>query len=216
MKFPSFCRTVGAVSTIALFSILAAPAGAQSQPNGLPNDGSTPQEKAETAQLNNDISAGNAMADQKANAENEQYQDEQQQYQQQQQQYQNQKQIYENQQAGYQDRRAAYEALRARYARERAAYHRALWPDRYAYWLEPAPDSTVIGERVELLSGSNVGTVVDVAYTPGGRIEALLVRLDNDKLVWLDSTDVRYNRDDRVIMTDLDSRDLHQMADERF
>ena len=40
--------------------------------------------------------------------------------------------------------------------------------------------------------------------------------LDSDKVVWIDGQDVRYDRADGVVMTDLDRSDLHQMADERL
>ena len=72
------------------------------------------------------------------------------------------------------------------------------------------------GERVQLLSGSRVGTVIDTAHAPDGNVEALLVRLDNDKIVWIDAADIRYNRADGVLMTDLEAGDLHHMADERL
>ena len=42
------------------------------------------------------------------------------------------------------------------------------------------------------------------------------MRLDNDKLVWIDSGDVRYHRADGVVMTSLDRRDLYHMADQRL
>jgi hypothetical protein len=40
--------------------------------------------------------------------------------------------------------------------------------------------------------------------------------LDNDKIVWIDSADIRYNRADGIVMTNLDAADLHHMADERL
>ena len=54
------------------------------------------------------------------------------------------------------------------------------------------------------------------AHAANGDIEALLVRLDNDKVVWIDSQDVRFNRADGVVMTDLRFDDLRHMADERL
>ena len=67
-----------------------------------------------------------------------------------------------------------------------------------------------------LLSGNRVGTVIDTAHAPNGNVEALLVRLDNDKIVWIDTGDVRYNRADGIVMTNLDASDLRHMADERL
>ena len=49
-----------------------------------------------------------------------------------------------------------------------------------------------------------------------GNVEALLVRLDSGKMVWIDAPDIRYNRADGMVMTDLQPSDLHQMADERL
>ena len=83
-------------------------------------------------------------------------------------------------------------------------------------WVIVERDANLIGERVELLSGSRVGTVIDSAHAPNGNVEALLVQLDNDKIVWIDSADVRYNRADGIMMTDLEVGDLHHMADERL
>jgi hypothetical protein len=181
--------------------------------NGMPTTHSTPAEQAETAQINKQVGANNAAADAQANAQadanNAQYQAQQQQYQ---------NQLQQNQAARqeYRDRTAAYQSLRARYAAERAAYHRGIWPDRYVKWVIVERDAKLIGERVELINGNRVGTVIDTAHTPSGNVEALLVRLDNDKIVWIDSADVRYNRTDGIVMTNLDAGDLHHMADERL
>ena len=43
----------------------------------------------------------------------------------------------------------------------------------------------------------------DVAHAqwPG---RGLLVQLDNDKVVWIDRTDIRYDRADGIVMTNLD------------
>jgi hypothetical protein len=192
------------------------PSGDRVDANGMPTTHSTPEEKAQTATINNQVAASNAAADAQADANNSNYQAQQQQYQGQQQQYQNQLQQNQSQQERYRDRTAAYEELRTRYAAERAAYHRGIWPDRYVKWVIVERDANLIGERVELLSGSRVGTVIDTANTPSGNVEALLVRLDNDKIVWIDTADVRYNRADGIVMTNLESSDLHRMADQRL
>jgi len=204
---------LAAASGLALSAFLAAsPAFAQNgrtDANGMPTDHSTPAEAAETARINNSVAAGNQAIDAQTNANNAQYQAQQQQYQQQLQQH-------RAQQEQYQDKTARYNALRARYAAERAAYHRGVWPDRYSKWVIVERDANLIGERVELITGNRVGTVIDTAHRPNGNVEALLVKLDNDKIVWIDTNDVRYNRADGIVMTNLDSSDLHHMADERL
>jgi len=183
--------------------------------NGMPTTHSTPAEQAQTAQINKEAAVEAAATDAKTDTKDAQYQAQQQQYQQQQQQYQDQLAHNQAQQENYRDRAAAYEGLRARYAAERAAYHRGLWPDRER-WVIVERGDNLVGERVQLLSGNRVGTVIDTAHASDGAIQALLVRLDSDKVVWIDSGDIRYNRADGVLMTNLDSADLRHMADERL
>jgi hypothetical protein len=198
--------------------VVAQPAanGERVDANGMPTTHSTPAEKAETAAINNQVAAANAAADAQADADKAKSQEQQQAYQSQQQQYRSQLEQNHQQQEQYRDRTAAYESLRARFAAERAAYHRGVWPDRYEKWVIVERDANLIGERVELISGNRVGTVIDTAHRPNGNVEALLVRLDNDKVVWIDTADVRYNRADGIVMTDLDAGDLHHMADQRL
>lgn len=204
--------SMAAASGLALSLFLAVPTMAQSarvDANGMPTDDSTPAEKAETARINNQVSAGNAAIDAQAAANNAQYQ-------QQQQAYQDRLKLNQAAQQDYQNQVANYDAVRARYAAERAAYRRGAWPARYARWVVQNPEDKMIGERVELISGTRVGTVIDVDLTASKNVDALLVRLDGGKLVWIDSGDVRYNRADGIVMTNLDRRDLHHMADQRL
>ncbi|HKQ46278.1 MAG TPA: hypothetical protein VJS47_12890 [Rhizomicrobium sp.] len=192
------------------------PNGDRVDANGMPTTHSTPAEKAETAAINNQVAANSAAANAQTEANNAQYQAQQQQYQNQLQQNQAEQQAYQARKEHYQDRSAMYESLRARYAAERAAYRRAVWPDRYAKWVIVERDANLIGERVELLDGDRVGTVIDTAHAPSGNVAALLVRLDNDKIVWIDSADLRYNRADGIVMTNLQAADLRHMADQRL
>jgi hypothetical protein len=175
---------------------------------GMPTTRSTPAEQAETAQINKQVGVSNAAVDARAAAGGAQYQA-------QQQQYQDKLQQNQAQQQDYQDRTAAYAGLQGRYAAERAAYHRGVWPDRYSKWVIVERDPGLIGERVQLITGSRVGTVIDTAHVANGHVSALLVKLDDDKIVWIDASDVRYNRADGIVMTNLDRADLSRMADER-
>jgi hypothetical protein len=217
-------KLLAAASGLIFSSLLIAPpafaqaaaSGERVDANGMPTTHSTPAEKADTAAINNQVSAANGAADTQADANNQKYQEQQQAYQSQQQQYRNQLERNHEQQEQYRDRTAAYEGLRARFAAERAAYHRGIWPGRYEKWVIVERDANLIGERVELIGGGRVGTVIDTAHAPGGNVEALLVRLDSDKIVWIDVADIRYNRADGIVMTDLDAGDLHHMADERL
>ena len=217
-----FLRTALSTAAIAMFIGTASFAqsgspvpGERLDANGMPTTHSTPAEQAETAKINAEVGARNAAADAGAAADSAQYQAQQQQFQAQQQQYQGQLQQNQAQQRDYNDRTVAYNVLRERYAAERAAYHRGVWPDRYVKWVIVERDAKLIGERVQLITGSRVGTVIDTAHHANGEVSALLVRLDTDKIVWIDTADVRYNRTDGIVMTDLDLADLRHMADER-
>ena len=220
MSFHARNLTITLMATVSglAMALFLTPAFAQAQDSpernrvnadGMPTTHSTPAEKAETAQINTQIGVSNAAVDAKTDANNAQYQA-------QQQQYQGQLQNNAAQQAAYSDKNAQYNALRARYAVERAAYHRGVWPGRYRTWVLADRDSRLVGGRVELLSGARVGTVTDTAIAANGRVTALLVELDNNRVVWIDAGDVRYNRADGAVMTNLNRNDLRHMADQRL
>jgi len=228
-----------AISGLAL-SLFAAPVLAQNSfptangdrvdANGMPTAHSTPAEHAQTEALNGQVQANNAKADAQAVQQTAQAQAandaqvaandaqaaaNQAQYDQQKQQYQQQLQNHQAAQQNYEDRTRAYYDLRSRYAAERAAYHRGVWPQRFITWrLET--DAGLIGSRVEIVNGDHVGTVDSVARAPSGRVEALYVTLDGGKQVWIDEADIRFDRSDRVVMTNLDRADLRAMSDERL
>lgn len=208
-----------AVSGLALSAFLTLPALAQSgrvDANGMPTDHSTPAEQAATANLNNTVSNTNVSADAQASAANSQYQQQQQQYQDQLQQNKQAQADYQAKSEAYAEQRTRYENLRARYAAERAAYHRGAWPTRWATWTIDQYTADLLGQRVQILNGDRVGTVRDVARFPNGKVEALYVELDGGKTVWIDRNDIRYDRDDGVVMTNLNNADLHLMADQRL
>ena len=185
--------SAGVLSLSAL--LLAAPGFAQDHVNaaGMPTNHSTPEEQAQTADLNRQIQQDTQAADAQAAANNAQFQAQQQQYQEQLQQNQAAQQQYANE-------TAQYEALRDRYAAERRAYRRAVWPDRYRDWVVER-DARLIGSRVEIVNGDRVGTVEAIARTRAGRIEALRVGLDSGRTVWIDEADIRFNRQDRIVIT---------------
>jgi hypothetical protein len=217
-----FLKTALSATAIAMFIGTASFAqggnpvpGERVDAQGMPTTRSTPAEQAQTSEINNQVGAKNAAVDAKAAADSAQYQAQQQQYQGQLQQNQAALRQNQSQQQDYQDRTAAYNSLQVRYAAERAAYHRGVWPSRYVKWVIVERDAGLIGERVQLITGSRVGTVIDTAHVANGNVSALLVQLDSDKIVWIDVGDVRYNRADGIIMTNLDRADLRHMADQR-
>ena len=92
--------------------------------SGTPADHSTPQEQAETARLNTQVTLSNAEIAAQDNNNKAKFQIEQRQYQEQLQQNATRQQEYRKQKAVYEDRMAHYEALQARYAAQRTAHHR--------------------------------------------------------------------------------------------
>ena len=69
---------------------------------------------------------------------------------------------------------------------------------------------------MEIINGDRVGTVIDVARIRRAAVsKRCWCALDSDKVVWIDPADVRYDRADGIVMTNLDRSDLRQMADER-
>jgi hypothetical protein len=207
---------MAAVSGIAL-SVCLSPAFAQTydspernrvNADGMPTTHSTASEKADTARINRQVGADNRAVDDRANADNTRYQSEQNRYQ---------DQVQDNhaKQAEYDDKNARYNDLRNRYAAERDAYHRGAWSHN-GRWSVMDRDTNLIGGRVQLMNGRSIGIVTDTSRGRGGSVTALLVRLDNNRTVWIDASDVRYNRADRVIMTNLDRGDLRRMADQRL
>lgn len=214
---------MAAVSGIAL-SVCLSPAFAQAydspernrvNADGMPTTHSTAAEKADTARINRQVGADNRAVDDRVGGDNARYQSEQNKYQSEQNKYQADVQDNRVKQAEYDAKNARYNELRNRYAAERAAYHRGTW-SRDGRWSVMDRDANLIGGRVQLMNGRTVGTVTDTSRGRGGSVTALLVRLDNNRTVWIDASDVRYNRADRVIMTNLDRGDLRRMADQRL
>lgn len=158
----------------------------------------------QTQQLNHGQAA---QASQAAQA-NEQYQQQQQLYQQQQQQYQAQKQAYDSQ-------ASRYLAARDRYAAERARYRRGEWPKRYEKLAFVETDA-LMGAPVETYSGAAIGHVEDVARV-GGQIDAVRVSLDDGTShVWIDRSDLKFDTEDRLLVTDFARHDLYSMATEQY
>jgi hypothetical protein len=59
--------------------------------------------------------------------------------------------------------------------------------------------------------------VTAIARAKGtNRIEAVKVRLENGEDIWLDRDDIRFNRGDRVVVTNLDRGDLQAMSHQRL
>lgn len=162
---------------------------------------STPAEAQQTQQLNQ----GQASDAAQTNA----------QYQQQMQVYQQQQAQWQAQQAQYQAQASQYLAARDRYTAERARYHRGEWPKRYEK-LAFVDSDAIIGAPVETYSGTHVGHADNLARA-GGHVDAVRITLDDGvSHAWVDRGDLKFDTEDKVLVTDLARHDLYSMAKEQY
>jgi len=165
---------------------------------------STPAEQAQTQQLNQNIAQTNAVADAKS-AEKDAV------YKAQVDRYQEQLKAYRVGQLNYKERAAAYLAARDRYIAAHARFHRASWPNSANQRLI-VDTNDLLGADVHTASGNTVGHVVEIALIDG-KVSALRVLLMTPNAdVWIESPDLRFDSDKRVVMTNLDRRDLVEMS----
>jgi hypothetical protein len=197
------------IRTLALWGVLApcfalvlsGAVFAQSEP-------STPAEQSQTQQLNQDITNNNTAAVTQSGQANADYQA-------QQQQYQEQLRLYKANRQNYEERSSRYYAARDRYLSSHARYHRYGWPSRYEHRLV-VYKAELLGARVQTYNGRTVGRVEELALA-NGHVDALRVALDYDRGdVWIESDDLRYDPDKRVVMTNLSRQDLYEMTHESF
>ncbi len=137
------------------------------------------------------------------------------QYQAQQQAYQEQLQQYKANQKNYEERSERYYAARDRYIAAHARYHRGAWPSGYEHSIV-VYRAELLGARVQTYNGDTIGIVEELALA-NGHVDALRVTLDNGRGdVWIESSDLRFDADKRVVATDLDRDDLYEMTRETF
>jgi hypothetical protein len=169
---------------------------------------SSSAEQAQTQQLNQNITNANNAADAQSDQNNAQYQA-------QQQLYQEQLREYRARVRNYEERAGRYEASRDRYLAAHARYHRGAWSSRYEHNIV-VYKGELLGARVETSNGRTIGHVEELALA-GGHVDAVRVTLDRGYGdVWIESSDLRFDADERVVMTDLDRHDLYEMAHENF
>ena len=169
---------------------------------------STPAEQAQTQQLNQDTGTTTTAPVTPTDQANADYQAQQQQYQEQLRQYKASRQNYE-------ERSARYYAARDRYLSAHARFHRGAWPWNYENRLV-VYRTDLLGARVENYRGNSIGRVEELALA-NGHVDALRVLLDYDRGdVWIESADLRYDGNRRVVMTNLDRQDLYEMTHETY
>ncbi len=201
MSVKNFALSSAFPVCFALFLLTAGPIAA-SEPD------STPAEQAQTQQLNQNITKANAAADTQNTENNAEFQA-------QQAHYQEQLAVYKAGQENYEERAASYESARERYVAGHARYHRASWPGRYEQRLIVGTND-LLGARVHTSNGRTVGHVAEIALA-SGHVDALRVTLDNSRGdVWIESADLRFDADKKVVMTNLNRRDLYVMTHESY
>jgi hypothetical protein len=169
---------------------------------------STPAEQSQTQQANQSITDANTAAVAQSDQANADYQAQQQQYQEQLRQYKANRQNYE-------ERASRYYAARDRYLSSHARYHRYGWPSRYEHNLV-VYRSELLGARVQTYNGRTVGRVEELALA-NGHVDAVRVALDYDRGdAWIESDDLRFDPDRRVVVTNLSRHDLYEMTRETY
>jgi hypothetical protein len=218
------------VATVAVVggSMIAVSSFAQSDING--PQYSSPAERAETQQLNEQNLDGATQSPAALNGEaydadngasSAQY-DGQAQYNAQQGQYGEQMQQYQNQQQQYQQQRAQYDNQQQRYYNNIAQYDQAQWnydyPRAYAYDYNGAhierldylaePSQQLAQVPVEGPNGVWVGRIRNIEISADGSPMRVEVSLNRRVSVWVDPQDLRFNPDEHVAYTDLSREDL--------
>jgi hypothetical protein len=215
---------LGGVASLSLIGALATPAFAQQDsPNG--PQVSTPAERQQTEQLNQQARDGTTTSPAALNgqapagtpsASQVQYNQQQQQYQDQQQQYQDQKQRYRDQHAQYIHDLHRYDV---------AQYAWTDYPVRvYTYRFRDDPQLVRIDtlDRRQLANvpvegpdGRWVGRIRSVGFTPDGhKGERIEIALNRHVSVFVDPADLVYDPDHQVIFTDLTRDQLWAMPGE--
>jgi hypothetical protein len=161
----------------------------------------TPQERAQTDQLNAQASQDattNAAADSAAQS----------QYDQKQQQYQDQSDAYKAQHDRYQDEKAEYNYDRS--------HPLEWWHDRYEHAsldrFYDIPRSDLMELNVDREDGYRVGHIVALDRDEDGRVSKVKVSLKDGDVAWLDAHDLRYNPDERLVFTDLTVSQIRALA----
>ena len=170
-------------------------------PNDYYNTNPTPNERAQTDQLNGNAAA-NAHGDADANdaAHNN---------------YNAARSDYDRNRDAYDAQRAAYERDRARYNRENAGYaHR--WNAFYGYSrfrdVMAMPSRDLIGLTVSTRGGNRVGRIRDVDTNNYGRITRVAIGVGGGNTAWVDADDLRYDPGTRAVLTDLTRDQVNGMA----
>jgi hypothetical protein len=164
----------------------------------------TPQERAQTQQLNGQASADAQQSTSAATAQNDANQAQ-----------------YQQQQDQYQNDQAHYQAQKDRYLDERAEYNfdhshpGAWWHERYERaslnHFYDIPRTELVDMRVVRDDGFVLGHIRTIDRAPDGRVESVQIRFRNGESAWVKARDLRYDLDDRIVFTDLSYPEIREL-----
>jgi hypothetical protein len=130
-------------------------------------------------------------------------------------------QAYDHQMQQYQDGQDRAQAQQDQYEADRAEYYdrthpTAWWHDRYERAsldrLYGVHGGELAGLTVSKEDGYRIGRVASVDRGPGGRIVRVEVVMPDNRSSWVDARDLRYDPDDQIVFTDLTAREVHDRS----
>lgn len=119
---------------------------------------------------------------------------------------------YNIQQKQYQDQHDAWVAQQQDYADERAEYNetyhpRAWWHDHYERAslrsFYDVPRRELVDLRVTAEDGRTVGFIRDIDRADDGHIARVQIQLRDGERAWLPARNLRYDAEERIVFTDL-------------
>lgn len=165
----------------------------------------TPQERAQTQQLNAESSDTAVQGTSAVQSDNDANQA---QYDAQQDQYRADKDRYDAQKDRYLDQRAEYDYDRS--------HPGAWWHERYdtatLNHFYDIPRAELVDLRVLREDGYIVGRIREIDRHDDGRVAAVRVTFRDGESAWVKARDLRYDPDDRVVFTDLSVVALRALA----
>ena len=118
--------------------------------------------------------------------------------------------------------RARYENDRARYARDRDGYEARngndarRWDAFFGYSrfrdVTAMQSRDLMGLRVSTRDGGRIGVIADVDANRYGRITRVAIRIGGGNMAWVDTNDLRFDPRTRVVYTTLSRDDVGGMA----
>jgi hypothetical protein len=129
---------------------------------------------------------------------------------------------YQQQQAQYQGAQAQYSAEMDAYVHQRAAYDwqrrhpETWWRYRYEHAgyiaVETIPRPDLMSVAVTDRTGFLVGHIDDIASLPDGKIVRVRLKLNDNRMAWIEGSAVRYYPADKLLMVDLTPSQIWQRS----